>query len=154
MHASRCSIFYKLAWALNITLILCRTGHFDGLVHDRHNSSVLAMELHLSCNNPLIYFAYVCVHRHHMNFMHINLEIPMEDLCVCFFFFFFKDNIASHRKNSQVTNQRICNLVSIASRYWLLMSLKVQAISKPTMTWCLDVLGTETTATGNLSVGA
>ena len=29
--------------------------HINGLVQERHNSSVLAMELHLSCSNPSIY---------------------------------------------------------------------------------------------------
>ena len=28
--------------------------HVDGLVQERHNSSALAMELHLSCTNPLM----------------------------------------------------------------------------------------------------
>ena len=28
--------------------------YIDGLVQERHNSSALAMELSLSCNNPLI----------------------------------------------------------------------------------------------------
>ena len=30
-------------------------GHFDGLVQERRNSSALAMELRLSCTNPLIF---------------------------------------------------------------------------------------------------
>ena len=30
-------------------------AHFDGLVQERHNSSPLAMELHLSCTKPLIW---------------------------------------------------------------------------------------------------
>ena len=30
-------------------------AHFDGLVQEWHNSSALAMELRLSCTNPLIY---------------------------------------------------------------------------------------------------
>ena len=29
--------------------------YIDGLVQERHNSSALAMELHLHCNNPAIY---------------------------------------------------------------------------------------------------
>ena len=34
--------------------------HFDGLVQERRNCSALAMELHLSCTNPLIW-AQPCV---------------------------------------------------------------------------------------------
>ena len=35
---------------------LCRVlGYINGLVQERHNSSALVMELHLSCTNPLIY---------------------------------------------------------------------------------------------------
>ena len=30
-------------------------AHIDGLVQERRSSSALAMELHLSCTNPLIY---------------------------------------------------------------------------------------------------
>ena len=32
--------------------------YFDGLVQERHNSSALAMELHLSCTNPLTRVAH------------------------------------------------------------------------------------------------
>ena len=31
------------------------SDHVDGLVQERRNSSVLAVELHLSCTNPLIW---------------------------------------------------------------------------------------------------
>ena len=31
-----------------------KASHFDGLVQERCSSSALAMELHLSCTNPLI----------------------------------------------------------------------------------------------------
>ena len=34
--------------------------YFDGLVQERHNSSVLAMELHISCSNPLIWVFILC----------------------------------------------------------------------------------------------
>ena len=34
--------------------IITNIDHFDGLVQERRNSSALAMELRLSCNNPLI----------------------------------------------------------------------------------------------------
>ena len=34
-------------------------NYFDGLVQERHNSSALAMELHLSCTNPSI---WTCLH--------------------------------------------------------------------------------------------
>ena len=36
--------------------------YIDGLVQQRRNSSVLAMELHLSCTNPLIHCQ--CISRH------------------------------------------------------------------------------------------
>ena len=32
----------------------CFDANVDGLVQERHDSSVLAMELHLSCTNPSI----------------------------------------------------------------------------------------------------
>ena len=35
-------------------VILKGAGHIDGLVQERGNSSALAMELRLSCTNPLI----------------------------------------------------------------------------------------------------
>ena len=35
-------------------------AHFDGLVQERHNSSALAMELCLSCTNPLILWVDIC----------------------------------------------------------------------------------------------
>ena len=37
-------------------VITCTNAHFDGLVQKRRNSSALAMELHLSCTNPSIYW--------------------------------------------------------------------------------------------------
>ena len=38
-----------------IFLMLLKTiQHIDGLMQERCNSSALAMELHLSCNNPSI----------------------------------------------------------------------------------------------------
>ena len=30
-------------------------GHVDGWAQERYNTSALAMELHISCTNPLIY---------------------------------------------------------------------------------------------------
>ena len=43
---------FRSSWLLNL--------HIDGLVQKRHNSSALAMELHLSCTNPLISYIYSC----------------------------------------------------------------------------------------------
>ena len=36
--------------------------HFSGLVQERHNSSALAVELHLSCTNPSIWFIQVIMY--------------------------------------------------------------------------------------------
>ena len=41
----------------NIKILL----HMDGLVQERHNSSALAMELRLSCTNPLIWYPMLLV---------------------------------------------------------------------------------------------
>ena len=46
-------------WAIEITLVCMSVRpsipkDIDGLVQESRNSSALAMELHLSCNNPLI----------------------------------------------------------------------------------------------------
>ena len=38
------------------------TLRIDGLVQERRNSSVLAMELHLSCSNPSNYELWVVSH--------------------------------------------------------------------------------------------
>ena len=45
----------KKADKLNISLSLSGDTHINGLVQERSNSSALAMELHISCNNPLIW---------------------------------------------------------------------------------------------------
>ena len=39
-----------------VLLLLEFAYHFDGSVQERRNSSALAMELHLSCSNPLIWY--------------------------------------------------------------------------------------------------
>ena len=45
--------FYKIFDSNKVNLISCY--YIDGLVQERHNSSVLAMELYLPCINPLIF---------------------------------------------------------------------------------------------------
>ena len=47
----------RLVWLQCITngdISVAQNVHFDGLVQERRNSSVLAMELRLSCTNPSI----------------------------------------------------------------------------------------------------
>ena len=48
--------------------------HVDGLVHERCNSSALAMELRLSCTNPSIYL-YWCVNFIDVDFQRIMLSV-------------------------------------------------------------------------------
>ena len=40
--------------------------YINGLVQERRNSSALAMELYLSCTNPLIYYTLITSLWHHM----------------------------------------------------------------------------------------
>ena len=44
---------YGWDWSVDYAKVYGRP-HIDGLVQERCNSSVLAMELHLSCSKPLI----------------------------------------------------------------------------------------------------
>ena len=59
MSRSHCNIFCEVLVWCNLQNVLghCDT-HIDGLVQERCNSSVLAMELLLSCINPFIW--YLC----------------------------------------------------------------------------------------------
>ena len=43
------------AWTCAVTTMAKFRSYIDGLMQERRNSSVLAMELRLSCTNPLIY---------------------------------------------------------------------------------------------------
>ena len=67
-------LFTKAGYSKNIWSLFCQqwpyhyqcwmgyglsnTGHIDGLVQKRHNSTALAMELHLSCTNLSIWKWY------------------------------------------------------------------------------------------------
>ena len=46
----------------------------DGLVQERYNSSALAMELHLSCTNPLVWCDKLHGNPVNDNFKHISLK--------------------------------------------------------------------------------
>ena len=58
--------------------------HIDGLVQERRNSSALAMELHISCTNPLISAAQGWtndpVQKHGQDFVVNDLSIAI-DFC-------------------------------------------------------------------------
>ena len=58
LDVSRCLNFLSLcSWIVERTCHCpcCREEHINGLMQERRNSNVLAMELHLSCINPLIW---------------------------------------------------------------------------------------------------
>ena len=46
--------WFKIPWCQAINCDDCYATHIDGVVQERCNSSALAMELRLSCTNPLI----------------------------------------------------------------------------------------------------
>ena len=48
--------------------------YIDGLVQERHNSSALAMELSLSCINPLICSSFSVFHRE------LNIELNLMNM--------------------------------------------------------------------------
>ena len=54
-HLDLMALHVKYAFVLRWCYVYKYTYNIDGLVQERRNSSVLAMELHLSCINPLIY---------------------------------------------------------------------------------------------------
>ena len=57
-----CSYFYLAALVIRLETISEHIVHINGLVQERCNSSVLAMELRLSCINPSILgYANVCL---------------------------------------------------------------------------------------------
>ena len=53
----RCS-YYKCWWWYICNDMMHTFDKIDGLMQERRNSSALAMELHLSCINPPIWFQY------------------------------------------------------------------------------------------------
>ena len=52
--------------------------HINGLVQERHNSSALAMELHLSCINPSIYALHTAIYLSHF-FLHHNYGLQWKN---------------------------------------------------------------------------
>ena len=55
---STCNIYFVISLSFNL-VCSAGAGYVDGLVQERRNSSALAMELRLSCSNPLMYDSYV-----------------------------------------------------------------------------------------------
>ena len=73
--------------------------HIDGSAQERRNSSALAMELHLSCTNPLIYNSETMTNTRHRSDLKLTKDTPylvqMDKLWSVFCEYFREKNIVS-----------------------------------------------------------
>ena len=69
-------------WTLPLCFINCNTkdsgSYIDGSVQQRHNSSALAMELSLTCNNPLMWWVLLSVNSNHIYHYILSLHACMQ----------------------------------------------------------------------------
>ena len=105
--------FIKECNWLNCVFLIDHTGNaeIDGLVQERHNSSVLAVELRLSCINPSKWYImqtaqYVWGNcKDKINFIGMQLLIQAIDICFWYFIWYCTILPISFRVISQALGQ-------------------------------------------------
>ena len=117
-HRGSCPQFPSDPFWLILFYLTCLSGHIDGSVQERCNSSALAMELRLSCTDPLI-----CGEGHdYVITSHRIMSQVITHLCPCYSAVYCKTSICPLHAMDILLAQRK-TVVAVLRKHWSYCSL-------------------------------